>query len=123
MKIHPQLITKKGQPLFVVLPYNEYQTILSTLEDIIDIEAVIASQNDAGEPFPLDVVERIAAGENAIKIFREYRELTQSELAEQAGISRQYMFQIENNERVGATSVLKKIAKCLAVSLDDIVEG
>src|SRR5437764_1369450 len=121
MKIHPQLISKKGAPVFVVLPYEEYQFILNVLADVSDIEAVDAARSDPHERFPLALVERIAAGENAIKVFREHRDISQTALAEQAGISRQYMSQIENNERVGAMKVLKKIAKLLAVSLDDIV--
>lgn len=95
---------------------------LETLEDIEDIEAITAAQNDAfHERFPLELIERIATGENAIKVFREYRNLSQVELAKKAKVSRQYIFQLEAGERTGITKILKTIAKILAVDLEDIV--
>jgi len=119
-KIHPQIILKKGTPAFVVLPYKEYEAILASIEDAEDIEAITIAQADQSEGFPLDMVERIAAGENAIKIFREYREISQKELADRANVSRQYISQIEGNERTGTMKVRKKIAVILSVDLDDI---
>lgn len=120
MKIHPQIISQKGAPIFVVIPYQEYEAILTALEDIVDVEAVLAAQADTSERFPLDIVERVAAGENKVKVFREYRNLSQVKLAKQIGVSRQYISQIESGERVGTTKLLKKIAENLGVGLDDI---
>ena len=37
MKIHPQVISQKGMPAFIVLPYKEYEALLNRLEDIEDI--------------------------------------------------------------------------------------
>lgn len=121
MKIHPQFIAQNGIPTFVVLPYKEYEAILETIEDIIDMETIQASQTDANERFPLDIVERIASGENAIKVIREYRQLSQIELAKKVNVSRQYISQIESAERTGTAKLLKKIATVLAVDLDDIM--
>jgi DNA-binding XRE family transcriptional regulator len=120
MKVHPQIISQKGVPVFVVLPYQEYQTILDLLEDIEDVTAVMANQEDKSERFPLDLVEKIAAGGNAVKIFREYRKISQTELARRLNISRQYMSKIENGERTGTAKLLKKIASILAVDFDEL---
>ena len=109
MKIHPQYINENGLPAFVVLPIEEYETLLYKLEDV-----------DGSERFPLDLVETIASGIHPIKAFREYRKLSQVALAKQAAISRQYLSQIENHERTGTTKVLKAIAQVLNVDLDDI---
>ncbi len=80
-----------------------------------------ASKNDKSERFPLALVEKVAAGENPIKIFREYRELSQTELAKHVSVSRQYISQLESNERTGTAKILKVIAKVLQVELEDII--
>jgi DNA-binding XRE family transcriptional regulator len=94
--------------------------MVNKLEDIEDIKAVEAAQTDNSERFPLDLIEKIASGENAIKAFREYRRLSQVELAKEVDVSRQYISQIENGERVGTAKLLKKIAHVLEVDLYDI---
>jgi len=120
MKIHSQLLSKNGLPIFVILPYEEYQNILEKCEDIEDIKAIDEAEKDRSERFPLALVEAIASGENAIKVFREYRKISQAELSRQIGISRQYISQLENGSRVGSTKILKAIAKTLKVDLEDI---
>ncbi len=84
------------------------------------IEAIELTAQDTSERFPLALIERIASGESAIKVFREYRELSQSDIAARAGVSKQYISQIENKERCGTVKLLKKIAKILHVELEDI---
>jgi len=121
MKVHPQFIPQRGKPAFVVLPHKEYQTLLGLLEDIEDTAAIQAALQDESERFPLEVVERIAQGEHPIKVFREYRELTQGVLAKAAGVSKQYISQIENHQRNGTTKKLKAIAQALGVELDDLI--
>lgn len=120
MKIHPQIISQRGAPAFIVLPYKEYEAILDRLEDIEDIEAIEASELDYSERFPLSLVEEIASGENPIKAFREYRKLSQVQLAHEAGVTKQYISQIEKGERIGTARVLKKIAHILDIDLEDI---
>jgi transcriptional regulator with XRE-family HTH domain len=66
------------------------------------------------------MVDALLEGENPVKVWREYRRLTQHQLAEAAGISTPYLSQIETNKRAGATEVLAAIAKALKLTLDDI---
>jgi transcriptional regulator with XRE-family HTH domain len=54
-------------------------------------------------------------------LLREYREFSQSVLAEKTKVSKQYISQLENGERKGTLAILKKIAKVLAVDLEDII--
>jgi transcriptional regulator with XRE-family HTH domain len=63
----------------------------------------------------------ILDGENPIKVWREYRSLTQQQLVETAGISTPYLSRLDTIKRTGATDVLIAIAKALNVTLDDIV--
>ena len=122
MKFHPQLISQKGIPVFAVLPYKEYQTLIEALEDLEDIADFEASKHDTSEYFPFELVKELADGKNPVKAFREYRKYSQSKLAKLAGITKQYISQIENGERAGATKTMKKIAKALKVDLSDLVE-
>ena len=70
---------------------------------------------------PGEVVYAILDGENPIKVWRDFRGLSQQETAENAGISVPYLSQLETNKRKGSLAVLSAIAKVLKVSLESIV--
>jgi DNA-binding XRE family transcriptional regulator len=73
------------------------------------------------ELIPSEVVNAILDGENGIKIWREFRGLLQTDLAEKAGISVPYLSQLETNKRKGSLDVLSAIARVLNVSLETII--
>jgi DNA-binding XRE family transcriptional regulator len=126
MKDNIQLIERDGKPEWAILPYEEYLKLVEQaemLEDIRDFDAAKAAlENGEDELVPAEVVFAILDGENPIKVWREYRRLTQQQLADAAGISKPYLSQIETGKRTGATEVLSAIAKALDVSLDEVVE-
>jgi DNA-binding XRE family transcriptional regulator len=94
------------------------------LHDIHDYDAVKeALQQGDEELIPSQVVYAILDGENPIKVWREYRGMSQQELAEKAGISTPYMSQLEKGRRKGSLDVLNAIAKELKVSLDEVVSS
>ena len=70
---------------------------------------------------PKTVHEKIQAGTSPLKAWREYRGFSTLELADRVGVSRQYIHQIEHNERTGSIQLLKKISEALGVSLEDII--
>lgn len=121
-----QLIERDGKPEWAVLPYDEYLKLLEQaemLEDIRDYDAAKAAlENGEDELIPAEVVFAILDGENPIKIWREYRGLTQQQLADKVKISKPYISQIETGKRTGTTEILSAIAKALDVSLDEVVE-
>ncbi len=121
MKINPQIIVQNGSPIFVVLPYQEFEFMTHSLEDIQDMEIVRASEKDNSERFPLELIERIASGKNPIATFRTHRQWSQAELAKKVGVSRQYISQIEGRTRQGTPRLLKKIAQTLNIDLDDLI--
>jgi DNA-binding XRE family transcriptional regulator len=93
------------------------------LQDILDYDkAILAIERDEDELIPSEVVYAILDGENPIKVWREFRGLSQQQLANAAGISKPYLSQIETGKRTGATEVLSVIAKALDVSLDEVVQ-
>jgi DNA-binding XRE family transcriptional regulator len=92
------------------------------LQDIRDYDSVkTAIERGEQEVVQGEIVYAILDGENPIKVWREYRGLTQQQLAEATGISASYLSQIETNKRTGTKEVLLAIAKALKISLDDIV--
>ena len=94
------------------------------LEDIRDYNAIMAALEEGEEELiPSEVVYAILDGANPIRVWREYRGLTQQQLAEAAGISKPYLSQLETGKRTGTAEVLAAIARALNISLDDLVTG
>jgi DNA-binding XRE family transcriptional regulator len=120
-----QVIERDGKPEWAVLPYDVYLRLAEEaemLQDIRDYDSVkTAIERGEEELIPSEVTFAILDGDNPIKVWREYRGITQQQLAEAVGISTPYLSQIENQKRTGTTEVLKAIAKALKVTLDDIV--
>ncbi len=116
-----QVIKRDGKRLFAVIPWDEYER----LRDAAEMDADVRSYDEAlarnDEYFPIEVVDRLLAHENPIKVYREYRGLTQHRLAQTAGIGKSYLSQIESGKRGGSSKVLRAIAKALDVDLDDVV--
>ena len=74
-----------------------------------------------GEFFPAEVVDRLLAGENPIRVYRTYRRMTQKELAAAAGINPVYLSQIETGKRAGSLKTLAVVAAALGVEPGDLV--
>lgn len=121
MELHPQIITKNKSPEYAIIPYAEYEYLMELYEDQEDLKAVRDFRENGEETFPLELVQKIANGINPIKVFREYRKISQIDLAKKAGISRQYLSQIESNKRQGNVKLLKKISKLLKVDIDLLI--
>lgn len=75
----------------------------------------------AEEVVPADVVRRLIAGENKVKVWRNYRGLSGRDLAAAAGVSAPFISEIESGKKDGSVPVMKKIADALEVDLDDLV--
>ena len=120
-----QLIERNGQPEWAILPYEEYLRLVEQaemLEDIQDYDRIKAAvENGDEEVLPGEIVYSLADGENPIKVWREFRRLTQQYLAEKAGISVPYLSQLETGKRKASTRVLVAIADILRVVVDDLL--
>src|SRR5271166_1699728 len=91
------------------------------LADLIEDAAAAAAYHRTRdqERVPIGVVDRLIAGENPVRVWREHRGHSLRQLAEHAGVGFGYLSQIENGERKGTVETLKKIAAALDVDLDD----
>lgn len=71
--------------------------------------------------FPTSVARRIVAGESPVRVYREYREMIQSELAKKSGVTQSYLAAIETGKKPGSASALKAIADVLGIPMDVLV--
>ncbi|MEY4463984.1 MAG: hypothetical protein RLZZ81_955 [Pseudomonadota bacterium] len=112
------IIEYQGKPAFVVIPFNEYQELINKKQCITDetLYAEAIAKNE--EYFPEELVQKILSGENPIKVYREYRGLSQEQLAIKIGKTKQYISSIEKGLRTGTIDTLKKLSNVLNVDLD-----
>lgn len=126
MSMNVQIIEKDGNPEWAVVPYKTYEQLVEDaemLQDVRDYDAAMQAIAEGEELIPSEVVDALVDGENAIRVWREYRGMTQQQLAKVAEISVPYLSQLESGKRKGSTSVLSAIAKGLDLTLDDLVDG
>ncbi len=121
-----QVIKQGGKPEWAVVPYQQYLELLEKAEMLQDVQdydsAKMALEEGKEELLPESFVnELLEGGANPVKVWREYRGLTQKKLADAAGISVPYLSQLEAGKRRGSLEVYSAIATALSVALDDIV--
>lgn len=119
-----QIIERNGKPEWAVIPYEEYQRLIEEsemLQDIQDYDEAKAAIAGGEALVPSEVTYAILDGQNPIKVWRDYRGLTQHQVADKAGISKPYLSQLESGQRKGTTEVLIAVAKVLGVDLADVV--
>lgn len=76
-------ITRKGKE-FAAVPMERFQKLIDDAEMLADVRAYDKAKRrlkrGEDELIPFEIVERRVAGQNPLKIWREYRRLTQEGL-------------------------------------------
>lgn len=120
-----QIIKQGDKPEWAVVPYEVYIQLVEDAEMLQDVKEYdrVKAALEAGdeEVIPGDVVDAILDGENPIKVWREFRGLSQQALAARARVSVPYLSQLETGKRRGSLAVLSAIARALKVPLDILV--
>jgi transcriptional regulator with XRE-family HTH domain len=75
----------------------------------------------AGDEIPLELAERLWAGEHPVRVWREHREFSQAALAERAALPQPTIAMIETGKRKGTVEQMKAIAAALGINLDTLV--
>jgi transcriptional regulator with XRE-family HTH domain len=60
-------------------------------------------------------------GEHPVRLWREQRGLTLSNLAARAGVAVSYLSEIESGRKPGSVGAFRKLAKALDLGVDDLV--
>jgi len=121
----PTIITTPNGDRMAVIPVEEYERLVKAAEETTDVRAYdeakrrLASSQD--ELLPAIMVNRILDGENALRVWREYRGLTLKELADKAQVSAPFVSQIEKGQREGSVETMRKLADALKISVDDLI--
>ena len=80
-------------------------------EELADINAYDRAVESAEEFFPFEISERSVKGKNRIILFREYREMTQQQLANKVGITRNYISLLEIGKKTRQHFCIKENSK------------
>ena len=109
--IRHQIIESNGRPLFVLVPYAEY----------------VASLNrEAGSSPVIPLAVSKAAnleGKSLVRAWREYKGLSQANMAERMGISRPAYAQLEARDANLRATTLHRLATALDVQWEQLCEG
>ena len=116
----PQIILHEGEPAYALIPLEEYEGLVEALEDLEDIRDFKKAITSDEESVPMELVDSLLEGGNPVKIWREYRGLSQKQLAQMVGVATPYLSQIETGKRVPSLKTASKIAKALDIDLDDL---
>ena len=120
-----QIIRKDGQPEYAIVPWEQYETLLRKAEAMDDAavfdRAVRELEEGHDEVVPAGIVNRLLAGETPVRVWREYRGLTQAELAARSGLSQSYIAMLERGARRGTTDKLGRLAQTLELDPEDLL--
>ena len=116
-------MTNKGE--VAILPRKDYEALATKAQEADEdvgtarLVARVRKEVAAGMPLiPKEIVDRIIAGENALRVVREWRSKTQLYISHKTNIGQGYISDLESGRRKGTTAALKKIAGVLKVPLD-----
>lgn len=99
------LLHIQGKP-YVLVPLHDFRAL---------------TNSGAEAELPGEVLDQISARQDhPIKIVRKYRKMTQANLAENSGISRPYLTEIETGKKDGSLRAMKAIAGALGVKVGDL---
>ena len=119
-----QILEAHGRPAFAVLPYAEYKALRELADDADDAAALLrfAKRYAKGEveTVPIEVVDRLLAGESPLRVWREHRGMTAAALAAAVDITPAHVSKLESGKGEPSVSLLRKLAKVLAVQLEDL---
>jgi len=120
-KIEAYAKTGAGE-ILVVLPLAEYEALVES-SDIAAHKKAMASlaRGETELPTAEETMARVEAP-RPLKFWRKKRGPTQSALAASAGISQNYLSELEKGGRKGDPALFKKLAKLLKVPIEALIE-
>jgi Helix-turn-helix len=115
--------TARGE--VAILPRKDYETLVAKASEADEDRGtarLVALARDtvaAGAPLlPKHVVDRLAKGDNRVRVLREWRDKPQEYISFKTGLSQGYISDLETGRRNGTTAALRLIADVLKVPLD-----
>jgi hypothetical protein len=120
--------TARGE--VAILPRKDYEALVAKASEADEDKGtarLVALARDAiaaGAPLlPKHVVDRLANGENPVRVLREWRDKPQEYISFKTNLSQGYISDIETGRRDGTAAALRLIADVLKVPLDLLVQN
>jgi len=123
---NPRSIATPNGERLVVLPEDVFerlhlQNAAEMAEDVAAYDAIKRRLAAGEEEFlPCELVDRMPAGENPVRLRRGHRGMTVAALAEKAGITQPCLSQTETGGGQGTPKTTKKIAEAPNIGLADL---
>jgi DNA-binding XRE family transcriptional regulator len=122
LDINPKMINIEGAEM-VLLTRAEFDAMVEALneaeEDAADAEIYRVRKADLDAGFdvilPVEVSARCRKGESLLRAVRNWRGMTQAEVAEKTGFTQGYLSDLESGKREGTAQTLRMIAKALEI--------
>ena len=106
-------------------PHHPAGRASASEEDVADIQAALAVEariaRGEEELIPASVVDRLIDGDPPLRVWREFRNLSQTALARASGVSRVQIVELEAGRNSGAVHTLRKLADALDAAEDDLI--
>jgi len=119
--------TARGE--VAILPRKDYEALVARAAEADEDKGtarLVKLGRDAvaaGAPLlPKHVVDRLANGENPVRVLREWRGKPQEYISFKTDLSQGYISDLETGRRNGTTAALRLIADVLSVPLDLLVQ-
>jgi DNA-binding XRE family transcriptional regulator len=130
VKSSVQFIHTPGGDDLAVLPRSDYDRLVALAAEAqedagasrIVRNSIRALKEGREVMLPKAVVDRLANGDNPVRVIRGWRDMIQGELAVAVGISQNYLSEIETGRRKGPAELQKKFARALGVPVDLLIE-
>ena len=117
-------ILEIGGRRMAVVPMEDYQRLVEIAEDREDVAAAADAERrrkEGMEYLPASMVNRILDGENALRVWREFRGMTIAELAEKSSYGYSMISKIETGARQGTVALWNALSRALKVLPEDIM--
>ncbi len=118
-----QFVEVGGQKI-AMLPAADYDQLVDMAENNADVLAAEKAESrrlDGEEYVPFSLIESVVNGENALRVWRNYRGMTIEKLAAIAGTRKAMVSDMENGKAYGKPALWRALADALDVTVDDIL--
>lgn len=120
--INPKFVDIGGAEM-VLLTRAEFDALMEVVEDAEEDAELSAIYDQrmadlkAGYDIilPVEVSARCRKGESLLRAVRNWRGLTQAEVAEKSGLTQGYLSDLEAGKREGTPQTLRKIAEAMGI--------
>lgn len=99
-----------GKPLFAVVPYDEYlELVMNSRDREITIPHAVVGAN-------------VIDGKSLVRAWREYKKITQAQMAKKLGITQAAYSQMEKPDAKLRRTTLEKIAAAMGILTEQLTE-